>query len=153
MASISDSAGKSDNPSPAHVTAQQSSSFSSSSDDDGHSTSYFRNAPYPVFRRTHLVAPVTAVSVVSGECNRIMIGRGSELESRPLRGLGRRRRRRRLGGLGEKSGDGEVDAGQHEAGKEAGEEAYEREQDEDDDIGIAGRVKKRRRLAALPQTK
>ena len=57
-------------------------------DTDLHATSYFahplNHAASPFLRRTHLVAPVTAVSVVA-ECNRILIGRGSELESRPLR--------------------------------------------------------------------
>ena len=84
-------------------------SSSSSSSGDDHSAAYFHNAPYPLFRRTHLVAPVTAVSVVS-ECDRILIGRGSELESRPLLGL---RRRERL--WESRKGDEEVDAGEQGA--------------------------------------
>ena len=57
-------------------------------DDDLHATSYFahplNNSASQILRRTHLVAPVTAVSIVS-ECNRFLVGRGSELESHPLR--------------------------------------------------------------------
>jgi len=56
-------------------------------DGHAHADSYFAhplNAASQVLRRTHLVAPVTAVSIVAG-CNRVLVGRGSELESRPLR--------------------------------------------------------------------